>query len=142
VSPQSNQIVVLLVEGDPGEGHLCFFYLTPVGKERRLPVAGRGAYDTDFAVQAVPETSEQLATDQLLGARRWRPQLGLEYDPRRIYARVARGVNNGILSPAPLSSAAHVQRRADERRLYTQDEDLHKSYSITFDDFNKPHVDL
>ena len=31
VTPQPDRIVVLLVEGDPGEGHLCFFYLTPVG---------------------------------------------------------------------------------------------------------------
>ena len=45
VPPQPDRIVVLLVEGDPGEGQLGFFYLTPVGQERRLPVAGRGAYD-------------------------------------------------------------------------------------------------
>src|SRR5215208_4480280 len=53
--PQPNQIVVLLVEGDPGEGNLCIFYLTPVGKERRLPVAGRGAYNANLAVQGVAE---------------------------------------------------------------------------------------
>ena len=35
-----------------------------------------------------------------------------------------------------------LNRRADETRLYTQDKDLHKSYSITFDDFDKPHADL
>src|SRR5215203_3210031 len=55
VSPQPNQIVVLLVEGNPGEGNLCIFYLTPVGKERRLPVAGRGAYNANLAVQGVAE---------------------------------------------------------------------------------------
>ena len=109
VPPQPDRIVVLLVEGDPGEGHLGFFYLTPVGQERRLPVAGRGANDVDLEVQGVPEKFEQPATDQLLRARQRRPQLGLEDDPRRIYARVARGVNDGILSPAPLSSAAHAQ---------------------------------
>src|SRR5919107_1273455 len=43
VSPQPNRIVILLVEGDPAKGHLGFFYLTPVGKQRRLSVAGRGA---------------------------------------------------------------------------------------------------
>ena len=53
VPPQPDRIVVLLVEGDPGEGHLGFFYLTPVGQERRLPVAGRGAYDADPAVQGL-----------------------------------------------------------------------------------------
>src|SRR5215204_453617 len=53
--PQPNQIVVLLVEGNPGEGNLCIFYLTPVGKERRLPVAGRGAYNANLAVQGVAE---------------------------------------------------------------------------------------
>src|SRR5215213_5215486 len=97
VPPQPYRIVVLLVEEDPGEGHLGFFYLTPVGQERRLPVAGRGAYDADFAVQGVPEELEQSATDQLLGSRRRRPQLGLENDPGRINAWVARGVNYALL---------------------------------------------
>jgi hypothetical protein len=69
VSPQPYRIVILLVEGDPGEGHLCFLYLTPVGQERRLPVTGRGAYDSDFEFQGVPEKLEQPATHQLLGAR-------------------------------------------------------------------------
>ena len=55
VPPQPDRIVVLLVEGDPGEGHLGFFYLTPVGQERRLPVAGRGAYDAHPALQCVVE---------------------------------------------------------------------------------------
>src|SRR5215218_3383734 len=31
VSPQPDRIVVLLVEGDPGEGQVGFFYLMPVG---------------------------------------------------------------------------------------------------------------
>src|SRR5215212_7942421 len=73
VSPQPDRIVVLFVEGDPGEGHLGFFYLTPVGQERRLPVAGRCAYDANFAVQGVVEELEQVATDQLLRTRRRRP---------------------------------------------------------------------
>src|SRR5215217_7587777 len=55
VPPQPDRIVVLLVEGDPRKGHLGFFYLTPVGKERRLPVAGRGAYNANLAVQGVAE---------------------------------------------------------------------------------------
>ena len=32
VSPQPDRIVVLFVEGDPGEGQVGFFYLTPVGQ--------------------------------------------------------------------------------------------------------------
>ena len=91
VPPQPDRIVVLLVEGDPGEGYLGFFYLTPVGQKRRLPVAGRGAYDANLAVQGVPEELEQPATDHVLGARQRRPQLGLEDDPGRIDAWVARG---------------------------------------------------
>ena len=59
MSPQPDRIVVLLVEGDPGEGHLCFFYLTPVSQERRLPVACRGAYDSYLEVQGVAEDFEQ-----------------------------------------------------------------------------------
>src|SRR5215213_11762713 len=73
VPPQPYRIVVLLVEGDPGERHLGFFYLTPVGQERRLPVAGRCAYHANFAVQGVVEELEQVATDQLLRTRRRRP---------------------------------------------------------------------
>jgi hypothetical protein len=86
VSPQPNQIVVLLVEGDPGEGHLGFFYLTPVSQERRLPVACRGAYEGGLVVQGFPQDSEQPATYQLLGARQGRLRLGLEYDPGRVNA--------------------------------------------------------
>ena len=100
VPPQPDRIVVLLVEGDPGEGYLGFFYLTPVGQERRLPVAGRGAYDANLAVQGVPEELEQPATDHVLGAGQRHPQLGLEDDPGRIDAWVARGVNER----SPLSS--------------------------------------
>jgi hypothetical protein len=40
-----------------------------VGQKGRLPVAGRGAYDSYLEVQGVPELFEQPATDQLLGAR-------------------------------------------------------------------------
>src|SRR5215212_324278 len=120
VSPQPYRIVVLLVEGDPGEGHLGFFYLTPVGQKGRLSVAGRGAHDANLGIQSVPEEPEQLATDQLLGTWCRRPQFGFEYDPGRIFAWVAQGVNNGILSsPAPLFRAAHDQRRADKTRLCT-----------------------
>jgi hypothetical protein len=50
VPPQPDLIVVLLIQGDPGEGQIGFFYLTPVGQERRLPVAGRGAYDANLAL--------------------------------------------------------------------------------------------
>ena len=98
MSPQPDRIVVLLVEGDPGEGHLCFFYLTPVSQERRLPVACRGAYDSYLEVQGVAEDFEQPATHQLLRTRQRRPQLGPEYDPGRISARIARGVNDSLLS--------------------------------------------
>src|SRR5215203_764490 len=97
VSPQPDRIVVLLVEGDPSEGHLGFFYLPPVSQERRLPVAGRGAHDSYLEVQGVSEELEQPATDHVLGARQRRPQLGLEYDPGRINAWVARGLNNSLL---------------------------------------------
>ena len=68
MAPEPDRIVVLLVEGDPGEGQVGFFYLPPVSQERRLPVAGRGAYDADLEVQGVPEEVEQPATDHVLGA--------------------------------------------------------------------------
>jgi hypothetical protein len=68
VPPQPDRIVVLLVEGDPGEGQFGHFYLTPVGQKNRLPVAGRGANEANPGVQSVPEDLEQRATDQLLGA--------------------------------------------------------------------------
>ena len=55
----------------------CFFYLTPVGQERRLPVASRSAYDANPEVQGVPEELQQPATDHVLGARQRSPQLGL-----------------------------------------------------------------
>ena len=58
VPPQPDRIIVLLVEGDPGEWHLGFFYLTPVCQERRLPVPGRGAYDAELAIQGVMEVLE------------------------------------------------------------------------------------
>jgi hypothetical protein len=103
VPPQPDRIVVLLVERDPGEGQVGFFYLTPVGQERRLSVAGRGAYDANLAIQGVPEGLQQPATDQLFGARQRRPQLGHENDPGRTNAWVTRGVNTGLLYPAPLS---------------------------------------
>ena|SRR5215207_1204976 len=89
------------------------FYLTPVSQERRLPVAGRGAYDSYLEVQGVPEQIEQPATHQLLGARQGRPQLGSEYDPGRINAWITRGVNDGLLCPAALDSGAHAHRTAD-----------------------------
>src|SRR5215218_340055 len=108
VPPQPDRIVVLLVEGDPGEGHLGFFCSTPLGQERRLAVAGRGAYDAYRAVQGVMEELEQAATNQLLGTRQRRPQLGLENDPGRTSTWVTRHVNNGLLCPAPPSRAAHT----------------------------------
>jgi hypothetical protein len=77
VPPQPDRIVVLLVQGDPGEGQIGFFYVTPVGQERGLPVAGGGAYDANFAVCGIAEEIEQPATDDLLGTRQRRPQLGL-----------------------------------------------------------------
>src|SRR5215204_5309996 len=50
VPPQPDRIVVLLVDGDPGEGQAGLFCSKPLGKERRLSVAGRGAYEGDLAV--------------------------------------------------------------------------------------------
>src|SRR5215208_678314 len=97
VSPQPDRIVVLLFEGDPSEGHLGFFYVPPGSQERRLPGAGRGAHDSYLEVQGVSEELEQPATDHVLGARQRRPQLGLEYDPGRINAWVARGLDNSLL---------------------------------------------
>ena len=117
VPPQPGRIVVLLVEGDPGERHLGFFYSTPVGQERRLPVAGRGAYDANLAVQGVVEELEQPAANQLLWSRRRRPQLGLEYDPGRIAAWVPRDANYGLLSAASPSRATDAHRVADEAPL-------------------------
>lgn len=76
----------MLVEGDPCKDQVIFLYSTPVGQERRLPVSCWGADDAQFAVRGIPEEIEQPATDQLLGARQRRPQLGLEDDPRRITA--------------------------------------------------------
>jgi hypothetical protein len=84
-----------------------------VSQERRLPVAGLGAHDSHLAVQGVPEELEQPATHQLLRARQGRPQLGPEYDPGRISAWIARGVNEGFLRPTSLSSAAYAHRTAD-----------------------------
>src|SRR5215208_5933938 len=43
VPPHPDRVVVLLVEGDPGEGEVGFFYLTPVSQERRFPVASWSA---------------------------------------------------------------------------------------------------
>jgi hypothetical protein len=84
-----------------------------VGQERRLPVAGRGAYDANLALQGVVKELEQSATDDLLGTRQRRPQLGLEDDSGKINAWVARGVDNGLLRAAPLSRAAHTHLMAD-----------------------------
>ena len=120
VPPQPDRIVVLLVEMDPGEGQIGFLYLTPVGQERRLPVASRGAYDANLALQGVVKELEQPATDDLLGTRQRRPQLGLEDDPGKIDAWVTRGVYNGLLRPAPLSMAAHTHLRADGAPLAAQ----------------------
>src|SRR5829696_638330 len=115
VPPKPDRIVVLLVEGDPGEGQVGFFYLTPVGQECRLPVAGRGAYDAKLEVQGVPEALEQPATDHVLGARQRRPQLGLEDDPWRINAWVAGGLhNNDLLWSAPLTKGVHTHPTAEE----------------------------
>jgi hypothetical protein len=98
VPPQSDRIVVLLVEGDPGEGQVGFFCLTPLGQERRLPVAGRGANEGSLVVRGFLEECEQPGTEDLLGARRRRLQLGLEDNPGRISARIARGLNDTFSS--------------------------------------------
>jgi hypothetical protein len=50
VPPQPGWIVVLLVDGDPGEVQASFFCLTPLGKERGLAVAGRGTYEGKLAI--------------------------------------------------------------------------------------------
>src|SRR5215216_6880831 len=47
--PQPDGIVVLFVEGDPGEQSVGFFLLTPLGQEYRLSVAGRSAYEAHLA---------------------------------------------------------------------------------------------
>ena len=102
VPPQPDRIVVLLVEGDPGEGHAGFLRPTPLGQERRLPIASRGAYEGDLAVQGFPEELEQPGTDQLLGAWRRRPQLGLEDDAGMIEVWLTGGANG----KPPLSGVA------------------------------------
>src|SRR5918999_4837076 len=141
-----SRIVVLLVEGDPGEGHLCFFYLPPVGQESRLPVAGRGAYDGYLEVQGVPENFEQPATDQLLGARQGRPQLGPQDDPGRISACLVRGVNEHLLCPTPLYLGL---RNPSVRPMGTVtvtlchwDRVLHASSLTTRDGFNRSDAHL
>ena len=77
MSPQPNQIVVLLVEGDPGEGHLGFFYLTPVSQERRLPVACRGAYEGGLVVQGFPRIPSNLRRTSCSGRGKGACDLGL-----------------------------------------------------------------
>jgi len=84
VPPHPGQIVVLLVEGDPGERQAGFFCLTPLDQERRLPVPSRGGYEANLAVRGFPEELEQSGADQLLGARRRRVQFGLDDDTGRV----------------------------------------------------------
>jgi hypothetical protein len=103
VPPEPHRIVVPLVEGDPGKGQVGFFCLTPLGQERRLAVACRGAYEGSLAVRRLSEKLEQSGMDQLLGARRRCPQLGLEDYPGRIDAWVASGVDGGLLGPGSLA---------------------------------------
>ncbi len=102
VPPRPDRIVILLVEGDPRERQFVVFCSAPVGQDRRLPVAGRGAYHANPALLGVVKELEQPATDQLLGTRRRRPQLGFEDNPGSTSASVARGVNDDLLRPAPL----------------------------------------
>jgi hypothetical protein len=65
-------------------------------------------------VRGFLEECEQPGTDDLLGARRRRLQLGLEDDPGRVSARIARGLNDFLLCSAPLSRTVHTHRTADE----------------------------
>ena len=92
---------------------------------------------------------EQPATDDLLGTRQRRPQLGLEDDPGRINAWVARGVDNGLLRPAPLSRATHTTSRPCGTTSGTvvvplgrQSKDVLTSYLMTFDAFSRPGFHL
>ena len=116
VPPQPDRIVVLLVEGDPGEGQLGFFYLTPLGQKRRLPVAGRGAYDAYLAVQSVLRSSSNLRRTSCSGRGNGARNLGL----RTILGESALGsleaVNNGLLCSRRYLGS-HTHRTADQAPL-------------------------
>ena len=49
--PQPDRIVVLLVQGDPGESAVSLFRTQPLGQEDRLAVAGRSADEVNLAVE-------------------------------------------------------------------------------------------
>ena len=112
VPPHPDRIVVLLVEGDPGEGQASFYCSMPLGQERRLSVSRRGAYEGYLAVEGFPQELEQPGANQLLGARCRRPQLGLDDDAGRIEVWVAGGVDDCLPCPVPLFRAAHTHHTA------------------------------
>jgi hypothetical protein len=80
--PQPGWIVVLLVEGYPGEGQVGLFDSAPLVQERRLPVAGRGPDKGKLTDGTHLESREQLGARHLLEAGRRREQLGPDH-PRR-----------------------------------------------------------
>ena len=49
--PQANRIVVLLVQGDPGESAVSLVRRQPLGQEDRLAIAGRSADESNLTLE-------------------------------------------------------------------------------------------
>ena len=67
VGPEARGIVVVLVQREPGEGHLVLDR-EPLGQQGRLSPAGRRGHQVQAAVEPVPEPFDQVASGHVAGA--------------------------------------------------------------------------